>query len=889
MTIEEIFASLPRGKNDKPVLLYNPQEKIIYNIDDVDGHLFMLDRVFGGCIMFPFTKEMQPDSGKVLLDGRPIKHVVKQLEVANNLWMLGILLRGNLVDYGQEAILQVLDFMDTDGNKMDPIEIKVHAKEGEEPLSQYSDNEAVALQAAEEGIVLLKNEDATLPIIDNEVLNIFGKGLHEYRVCAVGAGKINPRYIIRLREAVLQDEQFHLNEELDIFYRNGEDAIPSDEILERAKKKSEYAIMVITRATGENFDNSSDKGEFYLSDQEEELIKKLTSTFKKTIAILNVGYPIGTSFIEKYGVNAVLYTGFGGMLSGKAVVNVLHGEVNPSGKLPDTWAVEYDEIPASKNFYDCAGGKVRLDADHDVWLDTVYEEDIYVGYRYFETFQKKPGFPFGYGLSYTSFRIETLNIEYNHTQGISVKVKVENTGKRSGKEVVQVYIQKPDGKLEKPSKELIEFAKTKELGPGEIQELELFIPKMYLTSYDEGDAAYIMETGQYQVYIGNNISDATMAGVFVLEKTEIVKQVKNRMQPVSPLTVLSKNNQTDRYPKGERSGIKSGIHAFEPERKRSEYPVKFRKSMINEHTKITFEDVKKDKSFLVDFVSGMTVEELTRFVVCAGSGWGMHETGEAGRIYQIEGHHLPEFVVADGNSGVNMKKPNIGMPSGTTICASFNRELSLKIGKIVGEEAKELGIHLILAPALNIHRNPLNGRQPEYFSEDPYLAGIMAGCYCKGLESTGVGGCYKHCIGNNAESSRKRNQSIISERAIREIYFRAFEIALSVHQPVSIMTAYNAVNGLHTAIDADLIQGLFREENGFVGFVMTDWNSYDTADVVDMENAGTSWLTPGNKDDTFTKLLLDAVKEGRLKKDRLQENVYYMLKAILYLEEKTQI
>ena len=279
------------------------------------------------------------------------------------------------------------------------------------------------------------------------------------------------------------------------------------------------------------------------------------------------------------------------------------------------------------------------------------------------------------------------------------------------------------------------------------------------------------------------------------------------------------------------------------------------------------------------------MKTLARLSVCANHGWGVEGRGEAGRIFPAEGLELPDFVVSDGNSGVNLHEKNIGFPSGATLCASFDKELMLAVGRVIGEEAKALGISLILAPGMNLHRNPLNGRQPEYFSEDPYLAGTMAGHYCKGLESTGVGGCYKHLIANNAESARKRNQSVISERAIRELYFRAFQIALEVHEPISVMTAYNAVNGLFTSCDAELIQGLLFEECGFEGFVMTDWCSYDSADVAEMAIAGNSWITPGSEDDTYTAQLEAAVADGRLSLAQLQQNVLRLLRALLILEK----
>ena len=242
---------------------------------------------------------------------------------------------------------------------------------------------------------------------------------------------------------------------------------------------------------------------------------------------------------------------------------------------------------------------------------------------------------------------------------------------------------------------------------------------------------------------------------------------------------------------------------------------------------------------------------------------------------------MPDFPVSDGNSGVNLRVPNIGMPSGVTLCATFNKELMEQVGRVIGEEAKALGMPLILAPGMNLHRNPLNGRQPEYFSEDPYLAGMMGGHYCKGMESAGVGSCIKHLIGNNCESTRKRNQSIIGERALRELYLKPFEIAMGEHMPASVMTAYNAVNGCPTAADEELIQGFLREENGFDGFVMTDWGTYDTAGVAEMVQAGNCWITPGSLDDTYTGQIVEGVKEGRITLERLEENAAWIIRTMI--------
>ncbi|WP_341277990.1 glycoside hydrolase family 3 N-terminal domain-containing protein [Paenibacillus sp. FSL H8-0537] len=276
----------------------------------------------------------------------------------------------------------------------------------------------------------------------------------------------------------------------------------------------------------------------------------------------------------------------------------------------------------------------------------------------------------------------------------------------------------------------------------------------------------------------------------------------------------------------------------------------------------------------------MSVEELARLSVCASHGWGMHEKGEAGRVYLIEPYEMPEYTVADGNNGVNIVKPNIGMPCSNTVCATFNPHLAYDIGRVIAEEAKENNIHMILAPGMNIHRNPLNGRHPEYFSEDPYLTGIMAGNQSKGLEENGVSSCLKHTVANNCESARKRNNSIITERALREIYLKAFEVAIRVHKPDAIMTGYNAVNGVFAAEDEEMIQGIFRREFGFEGFVMTDWNSYDTADVVAAIQAGNGWMTPGTTDNTFVTPIINGVREGKIDLKRLRHNVSSMLRVV---------
>lgn len=872
--MNQFFASLPRGKEDKPLLF--AMGPLVYDFHDIDGLYYMLDQKLGGCLLMMWAKPMDPAfEGRVTLDGQEVRgSVLQPMAVVGGMWILGIPLRGLVREYGREYALHVEGYRDTDGNEMSPQDFTVKAVDRSEPDPTFSEHEKIALQAAREGIVLLKNDKA-LPLKSGSTLNLFGRGIHEFRISAVGAGKINPRRCVDLVEAARESEDVTLNEELVAFYACDQDRIPDEEILQRARKASGTAVVLLTRAAGENQDTSTAKGEYYLTDDEDRLLKKVSELFSHTIVVMNVGYPISLSFMEKYRIDALLYLGYAGMLAGPALLDVLTGAENPSGKLPDSWAWDYFDIPASRNFYDCAN-KPRLTAESTEYVDTVYEEDIYVGYRYFSTFEKKLAYPFGFGLSYSFFMLEPSHMRWDGKK-LTLNIFIKNMGKRPGKEVVQVYVGKPDSDLEKPVKELVFFEKTRLLAPGDVQEIAVSIPAEHLVSYSEKLAAYVLDAGEYKIYVGNS-SEAKGYKSFDVPERQIVRQVKNRMQPNMDFVRLSKFAPKESFPKGEKSGVVTGKNSFRPYARRGSFEARFAGKEGAE--KLTFADVKRDNSKLNAFVSQLSVPELARLCVCASAGWGMEGIGEAGSMFQIEGLDIPKFPVSDGNSGVNVNVKNIGMPSGVTLCASFNKELCEDVGRVIGQEAKALGVPMILAPALNIHRNPLNGRQPEYFSEDPYLAGLMAGHYSRGLESAGVASCVKHMIGNNCESTRKRNQSVISERAIRELYFRAFQYAMEVHMPASAMTAYNAVNGCPTAADADLMLGLMREENGFDGYFMTDWTTYDTVDVAAMVQAGMSWVTPGSLDETYTAPIVEGVHNGTIALDRLRENVAFMLKTI---------
>lgn len=869
MELQELFASLPRGKNDKPMAL--PTDDLVFDPGNIDGAYDMLDPAASGCVILMFSKDMDPAvSGKATLEGVPLpKCILKCMPQMMGLWVVGIGLRGFATEYGRTYTLHVEGFADTDGNMMEPQDFPITVPAMEPPKAEYADHEAVALRTAREGIVLLKN-DGVLPLAEGTALNVFGKGIYRFRSSAAGAGQINPRYRVGLLDAAVSD--FAINRELVDFYRCDLDLCPDGEMLDRAKAFSDTAIFIIERGARENMDNNSAKGGYYLTDAEDALLRALRAEFANLIVVLNVGHPIDVTFAEKYSVDALIYNGFGGMLAGKALCDVLFGRENPSGKLPDTWAKDYFDIPASRNFYDSAD-KPLLTGDADVYVDTVYEEGIYVGYRYFATFGVESAYPFGFGLSYTTFDVKPGEVIFDGK--LNMSITVTNTGNRPGKEVAQVYIRKPETLCETPERELCWFGKTKLLQPGESQVLQVIVEPKAMTVFDRDRAAFVMPAGEYLVFAGNS-SLAEQCGGFTADEI-IVRQVTNLMQPVVEITELKKSDSNS-FPKGEHSGVKDAI-CFTPKGERRKYEAHF--AVENCEKKLTFSDVKTDPTLVNAFVSQLSVEELARMSVCGSHGWKVDCRGEAGFLYQVEGLELPRFPVSDGNSGVNLRTKNIGMPSGTSMAATFDAELMEEIGRVIGEEARELGIPLILAPGMNLHRNPLCGRQPEYFSEDPYLSGVMGGHYCRGLESVGVGSCVKHMIANNCESSRKRNQSIIGERALRELYLKNFEVAFQIHQPASVMTAYNAVNGCHTAADEELIQGFLREENGFDGMVMTDWDSYQTMDVCDAVDAGNCWMTPGSMDDTYVKPIVDGVASGRVRLDRLRENVAYIIKTLI--------
>lgn len=837
---------------------------------------FSFPKRFEGFYVWAFTKtaaenfapyEMSEKRGKVTLNGKAIPFEYVKKESGWNPWLVAVDLRKLRLMPGENYTITISNFETRDGEIMEPVETHLHClPKGEKAEGTLAEHEKMTLLTAQEGAVLLKNEGKLLPLTEKKI-NVFGEAYYRFYHMSGGAGCINPRYSIGFLEGLKEYGQFVLNPEMeDFFYGETIGEVPDKEMLQRAKAYSKTAVLTISRGSKEDTDNDPEPGGYYLTPTEERLIEAVSEVFDETIAILNVGHPIDVRWIEKYKIKAVLWFGYAGQSAGAALANVLSGSVTPSGHLPDTWAYDYGDYASSRNYI--------LNRDipegcNDPLVTNVYEEGIYVGYRYFDTFGVPVAYPFGYGLSYTEFENRFLSADYEN--GIlCVQAAVKNIGEMEGKQVLQLYVKEPDGRLEKCAHKLLDFQKTSLLKPGEEGILSFEAADTELCSFDEGSASMVMEAGTYQIFLGEHIGALTEVFSFTLQEEKCVRKLHHYCLAKEMVGGLTK---------GGSSFFNAEEKAFDfskTERKHFSVP------SLPEYDgeKIDYEMLEHSPELLDQFVAQMSVAELARLCVCAQA-WAIDANGVAGSVYTLEKYGMKPFYTADGNATLRMHKQKTGFPCSNMICASFNREMAYTVGRVIAEEAYEEKIHMILAPGMNIHRNPMCGRNAEYFSEDPVLCGIMAGYHMKGLQEHQVGAAIKHIIANNAELSRYRSHSVVGERALREIYVKCFEIAMRIEMPDGMMTAYNAMNDCYTGSDEELILGIFREELGFEGFVMTDWNSYNTCDPAAAVAAGNCWLTPGGTDDTYPKILEEAVADGRISLGRLQDNVKRLLRVMI--------
>lgn len=676
------------------------------------------------------------------------------------------------------------------------------------------------------------------------------------------------------------------------------------EITEVDVKEADAAIYVISRNSGEGKDRRAEKGDYYLSDRELQNIRFMTEHYKNCIVLLNVGGVIDLTALKTIeGIQAIMLVGQTGNMGGYAVADVLTAKTIPSGKLTDTWARSYEDYPSSATFSHRDG---NLD-------DEYYSDGIYVGYRYFDTFGVMPLYCFGYGKSYTEFEMKTMNVTADEKQ-VQVEVEVTNIGdKYPGKEVVQVYYSAPDGIMEKPTQELAGFAKTKLLAPGEKDVVTITFATTDMASFDAYDAAWVMEEGEYTIRVGNSSRNTEAVAVIDLDEQVTTLQLKRLMRDT--IAVRELHHMIPIFDIEFDFGVPAipfriMLQAENFKKELVEYEVMRRTLMDKRKDEVlTLEDVKAGNATLDELTAQLTVEEMAELCVGTerrngdGNVIGSASScvpGAAGDTTSslLETRKVPNLIQADGPAGLRLETPCTAIPIATTLAQSWDMNLIHRMGELVGEEMKQLHVDLWLAPGMNIHRNPLCGRNFEYYSEDPVLTGLCAAAETNGVQShEGRGTTIKHFSGNNQEDNRMFTNAHISERALREIYLKGFEIAVKTAQPYAIMTSYNLINGVHSANNYDMLQNIARDEWGFEGLVMTDWyTSQDTTEMgmvspsgkythsssVQCIKAGNDLQMPGcqqNVDD-----IVEAVNEG---KEITKADLQHCAKHILSVALKT--
>lgn len=762
----------------------------------------------------------------------------------------------------------------------------------------------LARQAAAEGCVLLKNENRALPIKDGETVSVFGRIQFDYLKSGTGSGgMVNAPYVVSILDGLRACETIGINQELLNVYEKWVEKNPFDmgagwaqepwcqkempvteELVKKAAEKSDIAIIIIGRTAGEDKDNSVTRGSYLLTKEEEQLLEEVCKGFQRVAVVLNVGNIIDMEWMEQYGPQAVLYTWQGGMEGGNAVADILTGKVNPCGKLSDTIAKDIKDYPSDKNF----GGETR----------NIYAEDIYVGYRYFETMAKESvKYPFGYGLSYTEFTCETT---YFQAEGdkISLGVKVRNTGSTAGKEVVQIYYCPPQGRLGKPLRNLIRFAKTRLLDPGEHTELSFTISVKEFASYDDGGATghkscYVLETGTYEIYAGTDVRSAVYAGEVVRKVLEVVETFSEAAAPVTEFKRMKPEmNSQGNYEAIEEKVPLRTVDLME--RIRENRPVE---EIYTGDQGYKLADVYDKKITLMEFLFQLTDDDLIHMTRGEGMCSPKVTPGTAaafgGVTENLQGFGIPAACCADGPGGIRMDcgSKAFSLPNGTALACSFNLELVEHLYEMEGLELRKNQVDTLLGPGMNIHRNPLNGRNFEYFSEDPYVSGKMAAAELKGMHKYGVTGTIKHFACNNQEYKRHDTDAVISERALREIYLKGYEIAVKEGGAYSIMSTYGALNGLWTAGNYDLLTTILRKEWGYEGMVMTDWWAKINEEGKDAATENTIPMVRAQNDvymvvadalkNTGNDNTREGVRDGRITRAELLRNAANITAVIL--------
>lgn len=688
-----------------------------------------------------------------------------------------------------------------------------------------------ARNMAADGIVLLKNENRTLPIRQEDRVAVFGRSAVDYFTVGYGSGgDVVAPYRSNLMEG-LKANGISVHNALAAEYAewcakpsnmpnegywghwpmSNPEMKVSKPLLLQAAQESDVAIVVIGRAAGESRESMLKKGSYYLTNAEKSLLRQVTDHFSRVCVVMNCGNVMDMGWVEDYKIGAVVYAWQGGMESGYALADILTGRKTPCGKLTDTIARSYEDYPTCGHF----GGKRYNN----------YTEDIFVGYRYFETFAKnKVLYPFGFGLSYTKFSLEASAEIQQDT--IHIQVTVSNSGDFSGREVVQVYLTPPCGKLGNPAKILAGFQKTRLLRPQESQTLVLSIDLHEFASFDDSGItghknAYVLESGEYVISIGTDVRSAVPVLTIRKNELEVVKQL-TEMAAVSPQNRFL------------RMVNRKGVCAYESvptatkDLKKEILSALPASSTAVHKEKLFFRDVQSGKASAEELVAQFTPQELDE--ITHGEGKMNSSLGPAGNAGVLGGvsenlrnRGIPTIVTTDGPSGIRLRNTCSLLPCGTALASTFDPEGVEQLYDLLGKEMNIRGSDVLLGPGMNIHRNPLCGRNFEYYSEDPYLTGKIAAAAIRGIQRNGVAACPKHFACNNQETRRNKNDSRVSQRALREIYLRGFEIAIKEANPLCLMSSYNKINGVWAHYHYELCTGILRNEWNYDGLVITDW------------------------------------------------------------------
>ncbi len=775
----------------------------------------------------------------------------------------------------------------------------------ETPVTLSKEHIDLSCHAATEGMVLLKN-DGVLPLQKGTPLCLLGKGTYDYVRGGGGSGEVHTSYYRNIREGIELLCPGSVYAPAADFYRDyvaaerargiehgmiAEPELP-EELLSSGAAFADVAIVSISRFSGEGWDRPCgfpcgeddpwqqqtidqrmDKGvfltgDFSLTPAERKVVDQAMQHFNAVIVLLNVGGVVDTAWLQDDRISAAMLTWQSGTEGGLAAAKLLYGDANPCGKLPDTLPVHISDYPSTANFHE---------SRHYV----NYTDDIYVGYRYFETIPGKKErvvYPFGFGLSYTTFAVNCASVR---REGLTLTftVQVTNTGDVPGKEVVQLYVSAPQGKLGKPARSLAAFCKTGLLDPGACQEIELTVDLRSAASFDDTGAvcrsAYVLEQGDYAFFCGTDVRSAAPVFTVTLTADEVVQQLSSKVAPTAlPCRLKADGTYETLTVTDDKLLVELERDAPRPVAD----PEAPQFQWTSEDGRILLTDVAEGRATLDDFMAQLTDAEL-RDLLCGQPNTGWADTCGIANLPQ---YGVPNIMTADGPAGVRINPPapvrTTAFPCGTLLASTWNPELVERIGAAGGAELKENNMNMWLTPAVNIHRNPLCGRNFEYYSEDPLLAGMTGAAMVRGIQSNRVSCSVKHFACNNKETFRSESDSRVSERALREIYLKQFEIIVKTAAPMCFMTSYNAINGQRSAESRELLTDILRGEWGYRGMVTTDWwgHTYHDREIL----AGNDVKMPTG----FRGDLIAAQEEGRLTRADLEKCARRVLEMVLKVD-----